>query len=422
MPAAYLSPDEYGLRVPTLREMKQRGAWSEGLEPVFPSVTYPAHTSIATGTNPGTHGITTNVAPDPLDKNDEGWRWYAEDIRVATLWSAARKRGLRTALVWWPVTVGAKATVVVPEIWRAGTPEDHKLVRALSTPPGVLAAVEKRFPRFWEGITPPRVRDESLTDAAVHVLETSRPHLLMLHIFDVDHEQHESGPMGPSALPAIEYADRQLARLVAAAKKAGIWAHTALVVVSDHGFLPITKRVRPGVLLREKGLVKLDSSDRVTESKAYVLASGSHAYVYLRDPQDQATREALREIFVPLAGRPGSGIGRVYTQEEIRRRGGDPEAFLALEGADGCGIQRGYAGEYIQESRQLGTHGFDTERPEMRASFLAYGPAIQPARIGPGRLIDVAPTIARWLGLALPQAEGKPLRIPLRAAAPSAAR
>jgi predicted AlkP superfamily pyrophosphatase or phosphodiesterase len=414
MPATYTSPDVYGLKIPTLREIVKGGAWSGGVRSVFPTVTYPAHTSIATGTNPGTHGIVSNVAWDPLEKNHRGWRWYAEDIRAPTLWDAARAGGLRTALVSWPATVGASATAIVPEIWRAGTEDDIKLIRALATP-GLLDAVEKRFPNFRAGYAPPNVQDESLTDIAVHLLETVQPHLLMLHIFRVDNQQHLHGPFSAQALAAIENADQQIARMIAAAKLAGVWNETALVVVSDHGFARISQRVRPGILLLEKELVTLDQRNRITDWKASVAASGGYAYIYVKDPNDTATRKTLGEIFPPLAGKPGSGIRRVYSQKEIRDKGGDLSAYLALEGAEGFEIIGGYRGDYIFPSTLAGTHGYDPERPEMQASFLAYGPAVAAGKIERARLIDVAPTVAGWLGLKLDKTEGAPLPIGLRA-------
>src|SRR5581483_7479828 len=193
MPATYVAPDVHGLAIPTLREIVKNGAWSDGARSVFPTVTYPAHASIATGVNPGVHGIVSNGAFDPLGKNQQGWRWYAEDIRAPTLWDAARLRGLTAALIWWPTTVGARAAAVVPEYWRAGSEDDVKLVRALATP-GLLDAVAARFPAFNENFTPPALQDEALTDIAVHAIETVKPNLLMLHLPRVDHEEHEGGP------------------------------------------------------------------------------------------------------------------------------------------------------------------------------------------------------------------------------------
>lgn len=412
MPAVYVSPDAHGLQVPALREMARSGAWSEGARSVFPTVTYPAHASIATGANPATHGIISNLAWDPLNKNNRGWRWYAEDIHAPTLWDAALARGLRTALIWWPATVGARGTVVVPEIWRSGTEEDLKLARALATP-GIMDAVAARFPNFRAGFMPPNVKDESLADFAVHLIETLRPHLLLLHMTEVDHEQHSAGPFSAKALAAVENADRQITRLIAAAKTAAIWNETALIVVSDHGFAAISQRVRPGVLLLEKGLVTLDQRNRITDWKAYLAASGGYAYVYVKDPNDAETRKALFESLLPLAGKSASGIRQVYTQKEIRDKGGDPSAYLALEGAEGFAITEGYRGDYISPSTVMGTHGYDPERPAMLASLLVYGPAIAPGKLERARLIDVAPTVAGWLGLKLEKAEGAPLAVGL---------
>ncbi len=443
MPEAYLNPDTYGLKVPTLREIVRRGAYSEGARGVFPTMTYPSHTSMVTGVNPGTHGIISNHPRDPLGQLPRAWQWYSEDIRVATLWDLARAKGLSTAIVYWPVTLGARATALVPEFWRQapGTPEDAKLNFAISTP-GLLEAVARRFPDFRAKFVPPRAQDEALTDVAVHLIETLQPNLLLLHIFDVDHWQHEDGPLAGRALPALETADQQIARVIAAAKKAGIWNQTVLVVVSDHGFARTAQRVRPGVWLREKGLVKLDEHNKVTDWqdegidvwttmnvkldennnnkvsdwKAYVLASSGSAYVYVKDNEDQETRKVLLEMFQQAAGKPGTGIGKVLSHEQIVAVGGDPEAFVAVEAADGWAITGGVTGDAISPAIEAAEHGYLPERPEMRTSLLVYGPPIGRGQITNARLIDIAPTVARWLGLKLDKAEGKPLEIPIRGA------
>ncbi len=413
MPASYLQADAHGLKVPLFRKILREGAYSEGVESVFPTVTYPAHTTIATGTNPGTHGIVSNTAWDPLNKNQGGWRWYAEDIRVPTLWDLARARGLSTALIWWPVTVGAHAGVRIPEFWRASTADDLKLWRALSSP-GIFPEIERRYSNFCRECTLSTMADRPVADMATTVIENERPNLLMIHMPQVDHEEHENGPFSPEADAAIENADVQIERLIASAKKAGTWEQTALVIVSDHGFAPITKQVRPGLLLVQNGLITLDEQKHIADWKAVVQTAGSFAYVHVKDKNDEATRETLLKIFPAIAGKPESGIGRVFTHEQIVAMGGDPDGFLALEAADGFTMAFGYTGEYIQPSKQKGAHGYAPDKPEMRASLLVYGPAIGNTKITNARLIDVAPTIARWLGLSLTKAEGKPLDIPLR--------
>lgn len=404
MPDMYLRPDAHGLRVPTLRRFVAEGAYSEGTLSVFPSVTYPAHTSIATGVRPSRHGIYTNRSFDPLEQSYEAWNWYAEDLRAKPLWAAARERGLSTALVNWPVTVGARADYLVPEIWRAKIPEDIKLTRALSSP-GLLEGANERFPGLYARFVPPKIRDEGGTDVAVHLIESVRPTLLLLHVFDVDGAQHAHGIDSPEARAAIEQADRQLARIFEALARAGTLGETAVVVASDHGFSAITRQLHPGALLREAGLVTLDERGRVKDWRVNSHAVGGAAYLYLRDDSDREAEAAARAL---LQARVGSGIARVFGREEIAALGGDPNAALALEAELGASFGNGYTA-FETPAPNVATHGYHPERPEMQASLLWLGPGLARGVLRGSRLIDIAPTIASWLGLQLGDIEGRVL-------------
>jgi predicted AlkP superfamily pyrophosphatase or phosphodiesterase len=403
MPEAYTAPGRHGLAVPTLRSMVSGGAWARGARPVLPTVTYPTHTTMATGVDPGLHGITGNRAFDPLEKNKEGWRWYSEDIRVPALWAAVEESGRAAALVSWPVTVGARARYLVPEYWRAGTAEDQKLLRALSTP-GLLERVEARFPDLWQKLTPPDVADEASIDVAVHLIESAAPHLLMVHIWMVDEQQHLHGPWSAEARGAIENADRQLARLIAACRRAGTWDQTALFVASDHGFATAHTEVRLAALLAERGLIARGADGKPTSWRAAVQSNGGSAYVYLADPRDDAAADAVRAA---LAGDPA--VRRILEPDAIRALGGDPAAALAIEAADGFTFGDGVAGPLRRPTTSIGQHGYAPDRESMQASFLAYGPGVRTAELGQVRLIDLAPTVAAWLNVAMPRATGRPI-------------
>ncbi|HUS63152.1 MAG TPA: alkaline phosphatase family protein [Kofleriaceae bacterium] len=403
MPGAYAEP---GLAVPTMRGMVAGGAWARSVRSVMPAVTYPAHTTIATGVSPAAHGIVSNRAFDPLEKNQKGWRWYAEDIRARTLWDAAAEAGKRAALLQWPVTVGARVHLLVPEYWRAGTAEDLKLLRAVSTP-GLLAAAEKRFPDLWKHpALADGVVDQAVVDVAVHILESDPPDLLMVHLPVVDSMEHDHGPGSAEANAAIEAVDAQIARLVETCKARGLWERTAIFVVSDHGFAPVTTELRPMVKLREAGLVDVDASGAPTAWRAAIQANGGTAYVYLADPADRATADRVRALLP--AGGP---IRRVLEAGEIARLGGDPGAFLALEGADGVVFQEGVAGTWEKPSGSRGHHGWLPDDAAMNASFLALGPGIRPVALGDISLTDVAPTVAAWVGVTMPDTFGSALDI-----------
>jgi len=83
-----------------------------------------------------------------------------------------------------------------------------------------------------------------------------------------------------------------------------------------------------------------------------------------------------------------------------------------MEAADGFTISGEYTGKLIGPSARGGTHGYFPDRPEMRSSLLIYGPGIGAGKIENAHLIDLAPTVAHWLNLDLPNAQGSPLAIP----------
>lgn len=133
-PEYVLSADRFPVKLPRLRRLAADGTYARGVRGVLPTVTYPSHTTIVTGVSPVRHGILHNHPFDPYGKNHDGWYWYAEDIKVPTLWDVAAQAGWATASIDWPVTVGANIRYNIAQYWRANTPDDYKLLRALSTP------------------------------------------------------------------------------------------------------------------------------------------------------------------------------------------------------------------------------------------------------------------------------------------------
>jgi predicted AlkP superfamily pyrophosphatase or phosphodiesterase len=400
-PETYLEPDRLGLAVPTLRSIAARGACARAVESVFPSVTYPAHTTIVTGAPPRVHGIVSNRPLDPLQKNMDGWRWYTEDIAVPTLWSALEAQGGVAALVTWPVTVGARATFLIPEYWRSGHPDDQKLLRSLSTP-GLLDKVARFYPELWKFLVPPDIKDEAQFAIARYLVAQENPDLVLVHVWETDDAQHAHGPGSPEAKQAFEHADLLLGELLAALERSPEWSRTTLVVLSDHGFAPVDHEIRLNALFRERGLVQVGADGKVTSARVTSIENGGTAYVYLLDPTAKADVMAALETLKPA-------IAKIYAREEIAAAGGDPTAALAVGAAPGYSFTDNAASPALVDRPGRGHHGFPPTDPAMAASFLAFGPKIPHRDLGAIRMIDIAPTIARWLGITLSGATGKPI-------------
>lgn len=400
-PETYLEPDRLGLAVPTLRSIVARGAHARAVESVFPSVTYPAHTTLVTGAPPRVHGIVSNRPLDPLQKNLDGWRWYTEDIAVPTLYSALEAQGGTAALVTWPVTVGAKASFLVPEYWRSGHPDDQKLLRSLSTP-GLLEKVARAYPDLWKHLAPPEIKDQAQFSIAQYLVTQEHPDLVLLHVWETDDAQHAHGPGSREARLAFEHADHLLGELLATLERSPDWDRTTLVVVSDHGFAPADREIRLNALFRERGLVTTDADGKATAARAAPIENGGTAYIYLLDPAAGPDVRAALETIKPA-------IGKIYSRDEILAAGGDPAAALAVGAAPGYSFTDRAVGPAVSDRPGRGHHGLPPTDPAMAASFLAIGPRIAHRDLGAIRMIDIGPTIAGWLGITLTGATGAPI-------------
>src|SRR5258708_33382190 len=117
-PEAVIDAQSHGLKVPNLRAFMADGVYAGGVRGVLPTLTYPSHTTLLTGASPAKHGIIDNTTFDPLLRNQGGWYWYAEDIKVPTLWDADSAAHLGTAHIYYPMSVGAQITYHPPTTLR----------------------------------------------------------------------------------------------------------------------------------------------------------------------------------------------------------------------------------------------------------------------------------------------------------------
>jgi predicted AlkP superfamily pyrophosphatase or phosphodiesterase len=403
--------DDRAHALPTLRRLMNEGAVAHSLRSVWPSVTYPAHTTIVTGVVPAKHGIVNNVVFDPFEKNEGGWYWYASAIRVPTVWDAAASAGIDVANVTWPVTVGAGIRFNVPQVWRAHTDEDDNLLRAL-TSPGLLREL---------GLPPTDVpadhrRDAARAHTAIALMRAKRPRFAFLYLTDLDTAQHEAGPLSSRAWSTLEKTDRLLGEVIDAA--AGASKRVSVVLVSDHGFAPVDRDVRPNVALREAGLLTVapprddlrrDASN-IQSYEAITWKAGGSAAIMANGGRSEALHARVLELFGRLARDPESGIGRVLDGVDVERQGGFPGALAVLEAAPGATFSERTDPPMVVPSKYRGMHGYDPTRPEMAASLVLWGDGIRRgAALGDVSMIDVAPTIAALLGVPFPTADGHAL-------------
>ena len=387
--------DDPKLPIPTLRRLMRNGA-SARMATVNPTVTWPNHTSIVTGVRGDEHGLLANGSisrtgawpPVKVDPTIEKEKM----VHVPTVYDAAYQAGLSTAQVdWVAINKAPTITWAFSEWASAEGPVEREMIGKGAIIASDLEGFEKSNILF---------RDQIWTNAAAYLIREHKPNLLLFHLLSLDSVHHQFGPNTLAATAAFAFLDSCLDRVVGAVGAAGMSERTTFIVVSDHGFKRYTRQIRPSVALADAGL-----SDKV-----YVLAEGGMAYVYFDRPQ---AAELTPKVMHALAG--VEGIDRIIGPDGFAALGlPQPErdsqmGQLLLTAKDGYAFSGATGGPVTAEvPQQSGSHGYLASDPDMDAIFIASGYGVRGgAKLGNVANIDVAPTIAKLLGVALPTAKGK---------------
>lgn len=387
-----------------IRKLAADGATARRVKGVLPTITYPSHATMVTGRSPAGHGLV-----------DNGLRgiWFKQraDIGGDTLWDAAMRAGRRVAIVTWPSTYGARVDWLVPEDL-ANFADPTADIRAGSTP-GLFDSLASatHVPALMPFLQPEAgvPLDRMTGEFAAEVVRRYRPGLLLAHFLDYDHRMHY-GVMSAEACKALERIDAHVAALVEAYRSAGILDRTTFFIVSDHGFRKVERNVSVFALLSQAGWATVFPGVPVDQGVTLKVAGGSIA-LYPPEGAGPDWARKLRERIGPAVRRDHGRAVRWLDADEVARMGGFPGAAAVLcarEGHAFAVLAPSRPEVYVDPVTYRGAHGFCPDDPAMDAIFIASGFGV---RRGSGvdslAMVDVAPTIAAFLGVRLEGATGR---------------
>jgi len=403
-------------RMPVLRGLAERGAAAGGMSTVFVSTTWPCHVSIVTGVGPRTHGVVSNHILNRATLAAEDFTGdplydAADLIRAPTFYDRAHAAGMRTAAIDWPATRHAASldfnlpmfknqrvfeTHTDARVWKELAELGYPIARQ-----GEWAELPKRF-----------LKDAMVADLAIDVLKRHAPDVMLLHFLCADSHQHLYGPRSPEAYWAIAYIDALVGRVLGSLGPDGL-ERTSVVVVSDHGFLPVSKDIRPNVRLRRRGLLAVRADGAVSGGEARFVTNGGSGWVYATGRGDRA--RLARDLRGELASL--EGVAAAWTAEEYAGLGLPAPADEAragdvlLEAAPGFMLSDEAGGDDEHGTpKYRGNHGQRPHYDDNHALFIAAGRAIKRG-VTLGRISsrDVAPTLGTLLGLPPAPADGRVL-------------
>jgi predicted AlkP superfamily pyrophosphatase or phosphodiesterase len=391
-----------------IRGLAREGVAAEaGMTVSDPTITWPNQTSLVTGCHADRHGVLFNGF---LQRRGAGQlveyftsKSQQELVRVPLLFDVLKEAGHRSAAINWPCTRGSKSI------------DDN-----FPDVPGPLAHTTPRLKdeltrmglieRFKWGND--MVQDEIWTEAACHVIKDRMPRFLALHLNNVDTVHHRYGPKSAAGYAAAAANDANVGRILDALDDAGLRGQTAVFIVADHGFVAATKALRPNAILRRHGLLTAEGG-RVKSGHALAVAEGGIAMVYLTDPSRAAAdRETVIRLFRGAEGIQAVVEPRDYPRYHLPQPGENPAmGDLVLAAKVGYAFSLDSRGDDLVVPNEIGTagaHGFLSTEAKMNAIFVAAGAGIKRgAKVSTIANIDVAPTIARMLGVTLEHAAGR---------------
>ena len=342
---------------PALDRLAARGVRAKALRPVFPTLTFPNHYSIATGLYPAEHGIVGNDFPD-----DRRERWYSlwdrDTVQDGSwyggepVWVTAEKHGFVSAAYYF---VGTEAAIqgIAPSHWY---PYDK-------TVPG-----DDRVDQVLEWLSMPAGR---------------RPHVITLYFEDVDDAGHQAGPGTPQLAAAVRRVDGYIGRLLDGIAGLGIADDVYVVVVSDHGQSGYVDADAPFVIADVVDLDGLKIVDGGSYASIYVSESGRAAAIRDAVNANWEHGRAWLRAETPPAWRVGDGARF-------------PDVFVVADPRHAV-LSRPSQSHRIKP----GDHGWAPEFRGMHGLFIAAGPRLPRGRtLGEISVVDVYPMMIEVLGIA----------------------
>jgi len=336
-----------------LHQLATSGVQAAALIPSFPSITFPNHYTIVTGLYPSHHGLVGNNIYDVKTQsryslgNAKAVRspaWYGG----TPIWTLAEQQGMLSACFYWP---GSEAPIggILPSYYYA---YNEKI------------PIAQRIQTVVEWLSLP---------------EEKRPHLITFYLPEVDHAGHLFGPDAAETEKAVHAVDSAVNALNQAVAKTGLPIN--FIFVSDHGM----------TLIDTSHPLKLPLT--VDTAKVVIVNNGSIVNIHVKDKQD------IPAIFKSI--KTDALHYRTYLKNKMPTKyhfGKNGDQYNRI----GDIILIANAPYYFSNNKpHPGSHGYaPDETPEMKATFVAWGPAFKKGiRIPAFENVHLYPLLTHILGL-----------------------
>lgn len=409
-----------GTNTPTLYDLAHRGVFFAHNRSVYVSSTEVNGTALATGAYPEHSGVIGNrefrpkIDPsvpidtqslDAMRKGDEQGGYLA----VSTLALTLQRAGYRTAIA------GTKPVVLLQDHSEGpANTANVVLYEGHTLPEGLITNFIHLLGPFADKGATKTNRDIWTTRSLAELIwKKEVPQFSLLWLAEPDNTQHATGVGSTESIAAIHNSDYALSRVVAELKARGVFDLTDIIVVSDHGFSNISRKVDLAGLLSKAGFKAVrEFTSTPTRGDVLVVGLGGSAFIYVIDHDEKTiagvvkylqTQDFAGPIFTARACE-----GTLPLDDAMIHSAHAPDIALSF-GWSSDAIANGVPGTVISESQgsnldmgsgQKATHA-SLSRFDLHNTLVAAGPDFRQGFVDniPTGNVDVAPTILKILGV-----------------------
>ncbi len=394
---------EYMLSLQNFKKIVENGAFCDNVYSVYPSLTYPAHTSIITGKTPDHHRIVSNTRLQPGRDNPD-WLYKYKYINGPTLVDLAKEAGYKVCSLLWPVMGGAKIDLNVPEVLVTRKYQTQVTACLANGTPGYLLKLNKAFGHIRDGIKQPAL-DDFLMECTRYTIENYDPDMMLIHLTDVDTNRHNHGVDNEEIKAALKRHDERIGNLMEWLSKTRPMEDTTFVVLGDHCQIDSHTIVYLNKLLADKGFIDIKDG-KIRDYRIISKSLDGSAYIYLNPKYegDDDLLERVSDLLNEIVKRDDLGIEAVFTGTEAAKKGADSDCLAMIEGKPGSYFldQTEVLTEAVKDTKNhkmFATHGCRPDKPGNETFFAACGKGVKKGvKIKEMHLWDEGPTIAKVMG------------------------
>ncbi len=411
---------EYMGSLPNFKKIREKSAYCDHVRSVYPSITYPAHCSIVTGQKPEKHGVINNIRVQPRRNGKEDWHWQRKYVKTETIYDLARKKGMTTAALLWPVTAQSRIKYCVPEIFPNRDWQNQVMISAVSGPIVYQIDLLGKFGHLLDGLNQPNL-DNFVTEAAEYTIRKYNPELFLIHLTDVDTHRHRCGLDAPQVKEAMRRHDERLGRFLSALEETGDMEKTTVVVLGDHCQIATHTAVFPNYYLKQAGLLRVSDDGKIADYDFYAQHCDGCCYIYasrktlkiFKKAKNQQRDDLMKRLRAALQQIPLEMISRIITRKEAKALGADGNCVCMLEAQQGYYFQNGFEKPYEKVENMTAhamhaTHGYLPDLPDYETFFMMSGRGVAEGNVAEKMCLwDEGPTLAAILGVSLGETDGE---------------